>query len=169
MSEDLNTENSDVTEVAIEPKEAASPLDQLKEFDQSDSKGCALVSSFVLFLVASSLVTLLAVAVACEGVKIPISVCVLMGLVPFVVSFGAVAPVRRWFSGVLHSPFGYVTSGSIRFLGAMFLLLVSLLALGLALSPDFQRSQVESWRCLLLVSYVVLGLLMRFFPRGELE
>ena len=169
MNEDLNAENSDVTEVAIEPEEAASPLDQLKEFDQSDSNGCAWSAFFVLVLVLSSFVTLLAVAVVCEGVRIPLSVCVLMGLVPFVVSLGAVAPVRRWFSEVLHSPIGCVASRSIRFLGGMFLLLVSLLALGLALSSYLQRCELESWRWLLLFNYLVLGLLMRFFPRGELK
>jgi hypothetical protein len=166
MSEDLHSNESDVKEVVIEPEEAASPLDQLKGFD----KWWRTAGEVVLFALPCLFACLLGTFVLADGVlrgaPIPISVCVLMCLVSLVVSLSTVAPLRRWFSRFLQSPTGCVASWSIRFLGGMLLLLCILLALGLGLSPE---RDVKAWQCLLLASWLGLGLLMRFFPRGELK
>jgi hypothetical protein len=166
MSEDLHPNDSGVKEVLIEAEEAVSPLDQLKGFDKSGGGGWQVVLFALPCLFACLLGTLVLADGVLRGASIPISVCVLMGLVSLVVSLSTVAPVRRWFSRFLQSPTGCVASWSIRFLGGMLSLLCILLAFALVLSRE---RDVKAWQCLLLASWLALGLLMRFFPRGELK
>lgn len=167
MSEDLNAEDSDVKEVVIEPAEGASPLEQLKGFDKSGGGGWQVVLFALPCLFACLLGTfLLAEAVLGRGATMPIPLFLLMLLVSLVVSLSTVAPLRRWFSRVLQSPTGCVASWSIRFLGGMLAFLCILLGFILVLR---QERTVEGWQCLLLANWLALGLLMRFFPRGELK
>ena len=166
MSEDLHSNDSDVKEVLIEPEEGASPLDQLKRFDKSDAGGCLGVLFALLCLGSCLIGTLVLVEAVGRGAKVPIALLVLMLLVPVVVSLATLAPLRGWFLEKLNSPTGCVASWSIRFLGGMFSLLCILLAFALVLSVE---RDVKGWQCLLLASWLALGLLMRFFPRGELK
>ena len=167
MNEDFNAENSDVTEIAIEPEEAASPLDQLKEFDQSDSGGCLAVVLALFCLGLSLIATLILVeAVLGHGAKIPIVLVILICLVSVVVSLATIAPLRRWFLKTLNSPVGCRVTGAIRFLGGMLGLLCILLGFVLVLKSG---RTVQGEQCLLLASWLTLALLMRFFPRGELK
>ena len=176
MSEDLNAENSDATEVAIDADETTRRLDRLTELEKLEGRDTQVVSQVIVValpcLAACVFVTVGLVDSGFQGVALPIWVCVLMGLVSLVASLGTVGAVRQWFLRILHSPTGYLASRSIRFLGGMFLLLIMLLALGVAMSPYFQEPpdrDVEGWQWLLLASCVGLGLLMRFFPRGEVK
>ena len=176
MSEDLNAENSDATEVAIDSEESTRRWDQLNELQKREEVATNVVLQVILvalpWLAVCVFVTVGLVDAVFQGVPIPIWTCLLMGLVSLVTSLGTVTAVRQWFSRTLHSPTGYVASRSIRFVGGMFLLLIMLLALGLALSPHFKAlpdCDVEGWQWLSLASCVGLGLLMRFFPRGELK
>ena len=170
MSEDLNAEDSDVTEVTIEAEETARRLDRLNELNKQEGTAAQVVLQVVFValpcLLACLVGTVIVAGGVLQGAAIPISVAVLMGLVSLVVSLGTVALVRRWFSRVLQSPTGCVASWSVRFLGGMLLLLIILLAMGLGMRSD---RDLEGRQCLLLASWLGLGLLMRFFPRGELK
>ena len=168
MSEDLNAEKPDVSEVAIEPEEAASPLDQLKKFDQSDSGGCldVLLALFCFgFCLLGSLGTADEIF---SGDTIPVFLWGLLPMISLVTSLYAVKRIRRAMNQFWNSPKGVAVSTTIRLVGGM-IALVSVL-IGFAIVYDEPRGLFRVSRHLVLVfCWFALGLLMRFFPRGELK
>jgi len=165
MNEEFNSENSDVTEVAIETEETVSPLDQLNEFKKSGPDGCQSAALALPTLAVCLIGTLMLMeAVLGHGYDIPLVVFVLMLIVPAVVGLATVAQLRQWFLGKLNSPTGCRVTHRIRFLGGMLMVLCILLGFVLVCEP---RGYVRAGQWLLLATWLTVGLMMRFFPRGE--
>ena len=168
MNEDLSTEKSDVTEVAIETEDATSPLDQLKEFDQSDSGGCLDV---LLALFCFGFCLLASLGTADEifrGNTIPVFLWVLLPMISLVTSLYAVKRIRRTMNQFWNSPKGVAVSTTIRLVGGTIALVAVLI--GFAIVYDEPGRPVRVSKHLVLVfCWFALGLLMRFFPRGELK
>jgi len=176
MNVDASDENSDVADVTIEVEEKPAPLEQLKKFEDTDS-GVLSSALFALLSLGVSLAGtfILIEAVLGRGVMLPKTLWGILLLVPVLVGMASIAPLRAWFLTQFHSPRGRRISRRIRFLGAMLLLLVALLGFCLLFRQQGSETDRYYWQvvrareCLLLASWLVLGLLMRFFPRGELE
>ena len=162
MSEDLNAENSDVTEVTIEADETPRPVAQLNEFKET---GPPVWESTVIALLCFGPCVFCTLVVVSVVEDIPFILFLLMLLVPVVVSLATVAQLRRWFLKKLNSPVGCSVSRAIRFLGSMLTLLCFLL--GLVLS--FKSGRPHEGQLLALVCWFALAVLMGLFPRGELK
>jgi len=176
MNVDDRDENADVADVTLEVEQKPAPLDQLKKFEQTDSGVLSSVLVALLSLGVSLAGTFILVeAVLGRGFVLPRILWGMLVLVPVFVGVASIAPLRAWFLAQFHSPRGARISGAIRFLGAMLLFLVALLGFCLLFrqhrshAEAYFRPSIDSRECLLLASWFVLGLLMRFFPRAHVD